>query len=119
VWYPADVAGRDTPPRHSRWHLVLVAHGSCGFRTNYEYLTVPLASRGFLVAAPDFPGFNKTDCDDHVPPGDIFRHPPADLVFLRTAFHDRSGADRPTSWRMRCAGSTRGSSATRSAGRPS
>jgi predicted dienelactone hydrolase len=91
VWYPADAAGRDATPRHGRWRLVLVAHGNCGFRTNYEYLTIPLASRGFLVAAPDFPGINQTDCDNHVPPGDIFRDPPADLVFLRAAFHDRSG----------------------------
>jgi predicted dienelactone hydrolase len=91
VWFPADAAGRDMPARRGRWPLVLVAHGNCGFRTNYEYLTVPLASRGFLVAAPDFPGFNKTDCDNHVPLGDIFGEPPRDLSFLRAALHDRSG----------------------------
>jgi predicted dienelactone hydrolase len=90
VWYPADAAERDAPVRRGRYPLVLVAHGYCGFRTNYEYLTIPLASRGFLVAAPDFPGFNKTDCDNQVP-GPLFGAPGRDLSFLRTAFHDRSG----------------------------
>jgi predicted dienelactone hydrolase len=66
---------------------VLVAHGNCGFRTNYEYLTVTLASWGFMVAAPDFPTFNKTDCDNHVPPGDALDLP-RDLSFLRSALHD-------------------------------
>jgi len=55
VWYLAQAAGRDAPARRGRYPRVLVAHGYCGFRTNYEYLSVPLASWGFLVAAPDFP----------------------------------------------------------------
>src|SRR5438477_2719803 len=63
VWYPAVAAGRDATPRHGRFALVLAAHGNCGFRTNYEYLTTFLATHGFLVAAPDFPGFNKAVCD--------------------------------------------------------
>jgi predicted dienelactone hydrolase len=91
VWYPADGAGRDTRARRGRYPLVLVAHGHCGFRTNYEYVTIPLASRGFVVAAPDFPGFNKTDCDNHVPLGDAIGEPPRDLSFLRLALHDRAG----------------------------
>jgi predicted dienelactone hydrolase len=95
VWYPAAAAGRDTPPRHGRYPLVLVAHGHCGFRTNYEYLTIPLASWGFLVAAPDFPGFNKADCDAGVPEGDIIGDPPRDLSFLRAAFHERSSPAGP------------------------
>lgn len=94
VWYPAEAPGRDEPIRRGRYPLVLMAHGNCGFRTNYEYLTVALAARGFLVAAPDFPGFNKIDCDNHVAPGDIFGEPPRDLSFLRAALHDRSGPAR-------------------------
>ena len=94
VWYPARAAGRDAPARRGRYPLVLVAHGYCGFRTNYEYLTVPLASRGFLVAAPDFPGINQADCAAGAPQGDLFRDPPRDLSFLRSAFHDRSGPAR-------------------------
>src|SRR5580765_1996952 len=42
VWYPATVPGRDAAPARGRFPLVLVAHGSCGFRTNYEYVTEPL-----------------------------------------------------------------------------
>src|SRR5204863_248179 len=92
--YPARSAGRAAPARRGRHPLVLVAHGYCGFRTNYEYLSVPLASWGFLVAAPDFPGINRADCDAGVPPGDIIGDPPRDLAFLRGAFHDRSGPAR-------------------------
>ena len=91
VWYPADTAGRDVAVHPGRYRLVLVAHGNCGFRTNYEYLTVPLAGWGFVVAAPDFPGFNKADCDAHVPAGDIIGDPPLDLRFLATALRDRNG----------------------------
>jgi predicted dienelactone hydrolase len=91
VWYPAGAAGRDAPLRRGRYPLVLVAHGHCGFRTNYEYVTLALASRGFLVAAPDFPGFNKPECDAHGASGDLFSEPPRDLSFLRTVFRDRSG----------------------------
>ncbi len=94
VWYPARVAGRDEPARRGHYPLVLVAHGFCGFRTNYEYLTRRLASWGFLVAAPDFPGINQADCNAGAPPGDIVNEPPRDLEFLRSAFHDRSGPAR-------------------------
>jgi predicted dienelactone hydrolase len=92
VWYPARATGRDAAPRTGRFPLVLVAHGNCGFRTNYEYLTVPLAAEGFVVAAPDFPGFNKAVCDAGAEaPGDIARDPEGDLIFLRTVLHDRTG----------------------------
>ena len=91
VWYPTDSAGRDTPVRRGRYPLVLVAHGNCGFRTNYEYLTIPLASFGFVVGAPDFPGFNKADCDAGVPPGDVVNDPPRDLSFLRDTLRDPAG----------------------------
>src|SRR6266403_1525636 len=88
-------AGRGPGRAHPvRPPLVLVAHGYCGFRTNYEYLSVPLASWGFLVAAPDFPGINRADCDAGVPPGDVIGDPPRDLAFLRGAFHERSGPGR-------------------------
>src|SRR2546426_7524697 len=53
VWYPATIAGRNAPLRRGRFPLVLLAHGYCGFRTNYEYLATHLARWGFLVAAPD------------------------------------------------------------------
>jgi len=90
VWYPGEIDGRDVPVRRGRHPFVLLAHGNCGFRTNYEYLTVPLASRGFVVAAPDFPGINQTACDAGQS-GDRLAQPARDLRFLRDAFHDPTG----------------------------
>jgi predicted dienelactone hydrolase len=91
VWYPATAAARDATLRRGRFPLVLVAHGNCGFRTNYEYLTTHLAGFGFIVAAPDFPGFNKAVCDAGVPETGLVVGPPDDLTFLRRAFHDPAG----------------------------
>ncbi len=90
VWYPAAAAGRDVALRRGRFPLVLVAHGNCGFRTNYEYLTTHLAGFGFIVAAPDFPGIDKPACDAGME-GQTPDDPVQDLEFLRTVFHDRAG----------------------------
>lgn len=90
VWYPAATAGRDVALRRGRFPLVLDAHGNCGFRTNYEYLTTHLASRGFVVAAPDFPGINRDACDAGPETG-LTIEPPVDLAFLATTFSDRGG----------------------------
>src|SRR5262245_10951402 len=90
VWYPARATGRDAAPRGGRYPLVLTAHGNCGFRTNYEYLTIPLAARGFVVAAPDFPEFTKSVCDTGTPSPSVVE-PAKDLSFLRTVFHERVG----------------------------
>jgi predicted dienelactone hydrolase len=81
VWYPASGAGL----ARGRFPLVLLAHGSCGFRTNYEYLSEPLASFGFIVAAPDFPGVTRADCVNGLPTGRFLDDPALDLVFLRRA----------------------------------
>ena len=90
IWYPARAAGRDASPRRGRRPLVLVAHGLCGFRTNYEYVTIPLAARGFVVAAPDFPEFTQAVCDAGTPSSDT-TGPAGDLSFLRVVLHDRRG----------------------------
>jgi len=90
IWYPARSEGRDVGLRRGRWPLVLVAHGSCGFRTNYEYLTTYLAGRGFVVAAPDFPGFTQSDCRNGLPT-DLGAGAPGDLSFISRIFHDRTG----------------------------
>jgi len=90
AWYPADSAGRDARLRRGHFPLVLLAHGFCGSRTNYEYLATHLAGWGFLVAAPDFPGLSAGDCGrpgNGVPGVDL----PLDLSFLRAQFHSRSG----------------------------
>ncbi len=91
VWYPALDATREAAARHGRFPLVLMAHGNCGFRTNYEYLTTFLASHGFVVAAPDFPGFNKSVCDAGGPETGLLAEPPVDLVFLHGALRDPAG----------------------------
>jgi predicted dienelactone hydrolase len=90
VWYPATAAGRDATLRRGKFPLVLLAHGNCGFRTNYEFVSTALAAPGFLVAAPDFPGIDKAACDAGPETG-LLAEPPVDLAFLRTAFHDRAG----------------------------
>jgi predicted dienelactone hydrolase len=84
VWYP-------TAPAARRFPLVLVAHGNCGSRTNYRFLTAHVASHGFVVAAPDFPGLTRTDCQNGASRGDFPSGPPLDLVFLHTTLHDRDG----------------------------
>jgi predicted dienelactone hydrolase len=94
LWYPATAAGPGAPLARGRFPLVLVAHGFCGSRLNYEYLTVHLASRGFVVAAPDFPGFSRAVCDAGGPVSGLADEPPADLSFLRRTFRARRGPAR-------------------------
>jgi dienelactone hydrolase len=91
IWYPARRVGRDVPPRPGRWPLVLIAHGICSNRTSYSYLAVELASKGFVVAAPDFPGFTTAVCDAGGPFADVLKDPPRDLSFLRRLLHERGG----------------------------
>ncbi len=62
VWYPAD-AGAQAPEdrdvavdRSSGRHpLIIFAHGFSAFRRQSASYTQHLASRGYIVAAPDFP----------------------------------------------------------------
>jgi dienelactone hydrolase len=58
VWYPAAApGGRDAAldPAGAPYPLIVVSHEFSGFRTSEEYLGRHLASRGYVVAAPDFP----------------------------------------------------------------
>lgn len=58
VWYPTagDGTVRDAPlARGRRFPLVVDSHGLSDFRESREYYTAALASRGFVVAAPDYP----------------------------------------------------------------
>ncbi len=86
VWYPARSAARDAPMRRGRRLLVIVVHGHCGSRTNYTYLASHLASRGYLVAAPDLPRFCATR------DGVDVAEPPRDLAFLHATLHDPTGS---------------------------
>ncbi len=91
VWYPAVSAGRDAELHHGRDALVLVAHGHCGSRTNYEFLTEHLASWGFVVAAPDIPMF----CLSDGPLGDVVHDPARDYQFLDATFFSGEGETAP------------------------
>ncbi len=90
IWYPARAAGRDTEPLPRAYPLVLMAHGFCGSRLNYEYLTTHLASWGFVVAAPDFTGLTDADCHPGPPPGSPDDWAP-DLSFVCRTLHDTGG----------------------------
>ncbi|MEX5637484.1 alpha/beta hydrolase family protein [Parafrankia sp. FMc2] len=75
VWYPARAgagparypvtdgvtltsrrAGEEAPAAPGRFPMVVMSHGSAGSRVQLAYLAEALASRGFVVAAPDHPG---------------------------------------------------------------
>jgi len=85
VYYPARSVGRDARVRGGHFPLVLVVHGHCGSRTNYEYLANHLVSRGWIVVTPDIPVF----CAGN--PGVNVDEPPHDLAFLAGALRDRGG----------------------------
>jgi predicted dienelactone hydrolase len=92
IWYPAKKAAkaaRDAEPLPRAFPLILMAHGHCGSRTNYEYLTIQLASRGFVVASPDFPGLTSgSACDFSLTSPDDM---PLDLSFVCRELHDTGG----------------------------
>jgi alpha-beta hydrolase superfamily lysophospholipase len=105
LWYPAKTAGRDATIRKGFFPLVMMAHGFCGSRLNYEYLTTHLASWGFIVAAPDFAGLTQADCN----PGPATGSPedqPYDLSFVCRDLHDTSG--RLADWATHMRGSATG-----------
>jgi dienelactone hydrolase len=90
IWYPAKTAGRDATPLKKSYPLILMAHGLCGSRLNYEYLTTHLASHGFVVAAPDFTGVTSAACAA----GQVtasFEELPYDLSFVCRELHDTAG----------------------------
>jgi predicted dienelactone hydrolase len=81
IWYPA-VAGTgtdpvfafstaeveaDLAPERERWPLVLFSHGFGGARWQSSFLTEHLASRGYVVVAPDHPENNIEDGVDEDP----------------------------------------------------
>jgi predicted dienelactone hydrolase len=96
VWYPAETAGRDAALLPRAYPLILVAHGYCGARTNYEYLTTHLASHGFVVAAPDLLGYTRGDCAS----GD-FDQIALDLSFVCRTLHDTTGPLAPYAQHVR------------------
>src|SRR5262245_46685150 len=57
----AQDAVRDAKPAEGRLPLVLYSHGGYGHRREATAVCTHLASHGYLVAAPDFPGDNVVD----------------------------------------------------------
>jgi len=53
---PARLAVDEAPPAAGRFPLVVYSHGSGGFSVIATFFTEVLASRGYVVAAPDHPG---------------------------------------------------------------
>jgi len=80
IWYPTDPhAGaplRDAPAARGRFPLVLNSHGYSDIRTGEAYIAEALASRGYVVASPDFPLTNlgsrpRDPADVYNQPGDV------------------------------------------------
>src|SRR5438876_2366352 len=79
IWYPAKpgtgtaVGGefRDAAVLRRRWPIVLFSHGSCGIPEQSLFLTVTLASRGFVVVAPPHPGNEFTDFPACMDPAEL------------------------------------------------
>ena len=105
LWYPTKTAGRDATIRKGAFPLVMMAHGICGSRLNYEYLTAHLASQGFIVAAPDFPGVTQADCNPGPADGAIEKMP-YDLSFVCRDLHNLTG--RLADWAKHVRGSPTG-----------
>lgn len=73
-------AARDAPIVDEAFPLVLFSHGSGGVRVQSTFLTIALASHGYVVAAPDHPGNTLYDL---VEDGDL------DLESLGNGLFDR------------------------------
>jgi predicted dienelactone hydrolase len=79
IWYPAVAAGRDEAfdPSGGPYPVIIQSHGFSDFRTGESEVTSHLASRGYIVAAPDFPLSNllapggPTVADIQNQPGDV------------------------------------------------
>lgn len=90
IWYPSRAPGRNTPFARGRYPLIVFAHGNCGTRDNYEYLTTHLAAHGFVVAAPDIAGYVERDCTPNPAGTPRLDDPWQDLSYVRAAFRDRA-----------------------------
>lgn len=76
IWYPASAGGtpeyqeglpantfRDATPLNGRYPLVLFAHAMQSYRVQSYFLCARLASEGYVVVAPDFPGTTQDTWD--------------------------------------------------------
>jgi predicted dienelactone hydrolase len=90
IWYPA-AAGTGTPEAlglrdadvyAKRFPLIVFSHGNCGRPAEASYLTMALASRGFVVAAPAHLGNTKDRPDCGANFVDSFQNRVPDVMFV-------------------------------------
>ncbi len=79
-------AVRDAAPRSDRgaFPLIVFSHGMAGMRWQSTYLTVFLASHGYVVAAPDHEGDRMEDAlrGAHEPTTFSLEHRPKDVIYV-------------------------------------
>ncbi|MFN8544387.1 MAG: hypothetical protein U0807_09270 [Candidatus Binatia bacterium] len=102
VWYPAAGTGGAAPlARGGPFPLVVSSHGLSDTRQGEAYLGRALASRGYVVAAPDFP-LTHLGTPGGLVPGDVANQP-GDVSFVVDALLEaartrggwlRGGVDR-------------------------
>lgn len=86
VWYPATTPPAPTPVRNApldssaRYPLIVHGHALMDFRSGESYLTEHLATRGYIVAAVDFP-LGKLGAPGGSTPADTANQP-GDLRFV-------------------------------------
>ena len=89
VWYPTSPHSspplRDADVARGRFPVILNSHGYSDIRIGEAYVAEALASRGYIVASPDFPLTNlATQGRD---PVDV-RNQPGDVTFILDALLD-------------------------------
>jgi predicted dienelactone hydrolase len=96
IWYPTDETGAvdeglqailNAPPSSDApFPLIVFSHGSGGNPRQSRFLTVHLASHGFVVAALSHPGNTTEDCfpcSDFNQLADSYANRPLDIAFVR------------------------------------
>lgn len=83
VWYPTaphtGAPTRDAAVARGRFPVIMNSHGYSDFRTGEAYIAEALASRGYVVASPDFPLTNLASSPRD--PVDVM-HQPGDVTFV-------------------------------------
>lgn len=90
IWYPATVGTgtaealglRDARVYPKQFPWIVFSHGACGRPRESSYLTMALASRGFVVVAPTHIGNTADDPDCRGNFGDSFANRVPDVRFI-------------------------------------
>ncbi|HEX5939771.1 MAG TPA: hypothetical protein VFZ12_05390 [Dehalococcoidia bacterium] len=108
IWYPTDETGvideglqavlNAQPSADAPFPLIVFSHGSGGNPRQSRFLTVHLASHGFVVAALSHPGNTTEDCfpcSDFNQLADSYANRPLDVAFVRDQLLGASAASTP------------------------